>query len=166
MELNRGLAWPAKSRNPPAPAWPLPHSRRSQGGGKMSHQLQWPPYRYEVKGDYIRIIDLSGGILKPLPPTGSLHRTLEIYQAAKECLLRNLQGPLVTPPEYKKLFDTLRLHKLSLELMTIKGKVRGICVVCHKDLQGAQKSYCSDLCRNTAKQRRARDKHPERKLKR
>ena len=38
--------------------------------------------------------------------------------------------------------------------MTIKGKVIGICVVCHKDLTGAQISYCSDNCQNTAKQRR------------
>ena len=105
-------------------------------------------------------------MLKSIPPVGSHRRTYEIYRAAKECLLENLQGPLVTPHEYGKLFNALNIHRLHLEFMTIKGKVRGICVVCHKELSGNQKLYCSEVCRNTEKQRRARDKHPERKLKR
>jgi len=115
---------------------------------------EWPRYRYEIKGDYLRIIDPSGSTYKPIPRVGSPHRTLQIYQAARECLLNNQRGPLVTPHEYKRLFNTLRLHELHLELMTIKGKVSGVCLVCHKDLTGGQRSYCSKHCQNTAKQRR------------
>jgi hypothetical protein len=130
-------------------------TRKNKNKGGTANVLPpWPRFRYEVKGDYIRIIDPSGSVSKPIPPVGSPYRTLEIYRAAKKCLLDNLKGPLIAPHEYKKLFDTLRLHHLNLEVMTLKGIVRGICVVCYKFLTGAQKSYCSALCQNTAKQRR------------
>jgi len=131
-----------------------------------SDDYQWPRFSYEVKNDYIGLVGPNGTTWKPIPPEGSHRRKYEIYGAAKDCLLLNLQGPLVSPREYRKLFDALNLHHLHIEFMTMRGTVRGICVVCDKELSGNQKRYCSDPCRSTEKQRRARDKHPERKLRR
>lgn len=114
----------------------------------------WPRIKYEVKGDYIKIIRPDGNDYIPISSEGSGRRKYEIYRSARKCLDENLRGPLVTPHEYRKLFDALDLDRLHLEFMTFQGKVRGICVVCHKELTDRQKSYCSKLCQNTAKQRR------------
>ena len=138
-------------------------SRRKHSAEATDDLEEWPWTLYVIKGDYIEVVRRvfrrpdrgpDSRIGKPLPPLGSPQRAYEIYKIALQCLAENLQGRLVTPHEYKKLFEALRLDDLSLEVMTINGVVRGICLVCHKDLRGAQKKYCSKLCQNTAKQRR------------
>jgi hypothetical protein len=117
-------------------------------------ETQWPRVKYEVKGNYIRIVRPDGSHYIPISPEGSGRRKYEIYRAARKCLYENLLGPLVTPLQYKKLFDALELDRRHFEFMTIKGRVRGICLVCHKELTDRQKSYCGKPCQNIAKQRR------------
>ena len=135
--------------------------------------VDWPRVKLTFKDNHAEIKRQDGRTLIPIPPPGVPGRAYEKYKIAKECLLENLKGPLVSPAKYKKLFEELNLHQLSLEVMRIRwrgspayGQIRGICIVCHSFLTGHQKLYCSDQCRNTEKQRRGRDKHPERKLKR
>ena len=140
----------------------------------------WPPFRYEAKENYIKIISPSGSRSKLISPARSSHRLYEIFKVAHECLILNVQFPLitpctatteaqvvpqfsiVTPTEYESIFRALNLHKLPLEVMTIRypghpadGQTRGICIVCLRDLIGKQKLYCSEECHNVWKHRQA-----------
>lgn len=109
---------------------------------------------------FVEIKEIGGRSLLPIQPTH-----VERFREAYRKLIDALNKAPRQPREYAELYRQLKIEEL-YRLAADLGGPSTLCQVCLEPLRGNQKNYCGEPCRNLAKVRRAREQHPERKLKR
>ena len=104
--------------------------------------------------------DCRNKFLKSYPPSGSQndHQWKEIKN-----LLDDMWKSTVTEEIRRQLFHAPGSLIEGVTPKTGLYKSNKLCIVCGLPLQGRQKSYCSESCRNIRKSRQWRKNHPDKK---
>ena len=139
---------------------PQRYARLAQKNLAIHFQIKKTNNSLSLVPIFVEIKELDGRTLIPIQTTH-----VERFREAHQKLIDALHKAPRQPREYAELYRNLNIDELYRRASDLGGPPV-LCKVCLEPLTGNQKIYCGNPCRNIAKVRRARERHPERKLRR